>query len=476
MQMKNRIKHPKVFISYAWGSQEHDEKVIALATNLKGDGVDVVFDKWQLKEGNDTFKFMEKSVLDESITNVLILIDPIYAKKANERAGGVGTETQIISTEVYNKVEQRKFIPVVFERDVEGNVCKPQYLKGLLHFDLSMPDTYDTEYQRMVRTLYGIDTYKEPELGKPPVWLEEIPKVSYKSRVTSDFFRGTAGDAVKKSKFAENLEELKKQILGYEYAEKEVIPCYLELMPFRDEFLLLVKSTEYVQEGYKQIAKFLEELMYEIRRQQTNYANLKVSFVHECFIYVVAYYLKKCANEALRYVLNKTYFAGTSHFNQDADSYNCFYCYNDVLDSAICKRDGKNYYCGTAALWIENLNVEVCNKDEFVLGDLFCHSASLLISNYEKDWAWFPLTYVYNSDEYRGLFATYSKRLISKEHLENMMYVLNFESVDEFKQQYKNVEEKFHKGDLKEYRYSSCFETAKNFWNYIKTEELGTRN
>ncbi len=96
IQMKNRIEHPKIFISYAWGSQEHDEKVIALATNLKGDGIDVIFDKWQLKEGNDTFKFMEKSVLDESITNVLILIDPIYAKKANERAGGVGTETQII--------------------------------------------------------------------------------------------------------------------------------------------------------------------------------------------------------------------------------------------------------------------------------------------------------------------------------------------------------------------------------------------
>ena len=103
---------------------------------------------------------MEKSVLDESITNVLILIDPTYAKKANERAGGVGTETQIISAEVYNKVEQRKFIPVVFEKDDEGNICKPQYLKGLLHFDLSMPDKYDTEYRRMVRTLYGIDTYK----------------------------------------------------------------------------------------------------------------------------------------------------------------------------------------------------------------------------------------------------------------------------------------------------------------------------
>ena len=474
--MKSKIAHPKFFISYAWGSQEHDGKVIALATDLKTDGVEVVFDKWQLKEGNDTISFMEKSVLDESITNVLILIDPTYAKKANERAGGVGTETQIISAEVYNKVEQRKFIPVVFEKDDEGNICKPQYLKGLLHFDLSTPDKYDTEYRRMVRTLYGIDTYKEPELGNPPAWLEETPKVSYKSRVTSDFFRGTASDAVKKSKFDENLEELKSQILEYRYTEEEVISCYLELMPFRDEFLLLVKSAEYVQEGHKHIAKFLEELMYEIRRQKTNFANLKATLVHECFIYVVAYFLKKSANEALRYILNKTYFAGSSHFNQEADSYNCFYCFNEALDSAVCKRDDKGYSCGTAVLWIENLNVEICNKDEFVSADLFCHSASLLISNYEESWAWFPLTYVYNSDGYRGLFATYSKRLVSKEHLENMMYVLNYETVDEFKEQYKKVEEMFHNGELKEYRYNSRFETAKSFWNYMKSEELGIRN
>lgn len=471
--MKNRIEHPKIFISYAWGSQEHDEKVIALATSLKGDGVDVIFDKWQLKEGNDTFNFMEKSVLDKSITNVLILIDPIYAKKANERAGGVGTETQIISSEVYNKVEQRKFIPIVFERDDEGKVCKPQYLKGLLHFDLSMSDTYDTEYRRMVRTLYGIDTFKEPELGKPPVWLEEIPKVSYKSRVTSDFFRGSASEVVKKNKFSENLEELKKQILEYDHTKKDVIPCYLELMPFRDEFLILVKSSEYVQEGYIHIAKFLEELMYEIRIQLINYADLKMTFIHECFIYVIAFYLKKSANKALRYILNKTYF---SPYNQNADSYNYFYYYNGVLDKEVCERDNNNYPSGTAALWIENINVEVCNKDEFVLGDLFCHSASFLISNYKTDWAWFPLTYLYNTSNYWGPFATYSKRLVSKECLENTLFILGFESVDAFKKQYKSVEERLYNGYLKEYRFDSCYETAKNFWNYMKTDELGTRN
>ena len=474
--MKRKIEHPKVFISYAWVSQEHDDKVIALATNLKSDGVDVILDKWQLKEGNDTFKFMEKSVVDASVTNVLILIDPVYEKKANERSGGVGTETQIISPEVYNKVEQTKFIPVIFERDEDGNVCKPQYLKGLLHFDLSMPDTYDTEYQRMVRTLYGIETYKEPELGKPPAWLDETPKVSYKSRVTSDFFRGTASEAVKKNKFCDNLDDLKKQILEYEYTEVDVISRYLELMPFRDEFLLLVKSTEFVQNGYKQITQFLEEIMYELKKHRSYTPNLKVTFIHECFIYVVAYYLKKNANDALKYIINKTYFTGDSNFAHDVDSYNCFYGFSHDLDVAVNDRDNQNYYCGTAALWIENLNMDICNKEEFVSGDLFCYSASLLISNYENSWAWFPLTYVYNQDQSGGLFAKYSKRLISKEYMQNMMYILNYESMDEFKENYKKVETRLLNGELKEHRYNSCFVVAKSFWDYTRADDLGIKN
>ena len=109
-------------------------------------------------------------------------------------------------------------------------------------------------------------------------------------------------------------------------------------------------------------------------------------------------------------------------------------------------------------------------------GDLFCHSASLIIKNYEKDWAWFPITYVYNGDPYQGMFATYSKKLISKEHLENMVYILGFDSVEEFKEQYKSIEEMLKEGKLQEYRYNSAFETASIFWNYTKSEELGIRN
>ena len=98
---KRKIEKPKVFISYAWGTKQYQEKVTAFVERLVGDGIDVVYDKYDLSEGNDTYSFMEKCVKDETITNVLMLIDPKYAEKADAHSGGVGTETQIISAEVY---------------------------------------------------------------------------------------------------------------------------------------------------------------------------------------------------------------------------------------------------------------------------------------------------------------------------------------------------------------------------------------
>ena len=118
--MKRTIEHPKVFISYAWGSEDYRLKVRSFATDLMENGIDVLLDQWSLKEGNDTYAYMESCVTDESVTNVIILLDPTYSKKADDRKGGVGTETQIISPEIYGKVTQEKFIPVVFERDDNG--------------------------------------------------------------------------------------------------------------------------------------------------------------------------------------------------------------------------------------------------------------------------------------------------------------------------------------------------------------------
>ena len=73
---------PKVFISYCWSSPNHEDWVIALAERLVSDGVEVVFDKWDLKEGQDKFNFMETMVKSSGIHKVLIILDKKYSEKA----------------------------------------------------------------------------------------------------------------------------------------------------------------------------------------------------------------------------------------------------------------------------------------------------------------------------------------------------------------------------------------------------------
>lgn len=139
----------KVFISYSWAVQE---RVVELAERLIANGIDVVLDVYDLKEGQDKYAFMEQSVNDDTIDRVLIICDKTYAEKANNREGGVGDETVIISQEVYGQVKQEKFIPIIFEVDENNKAYCPHYIKSRIYIDLSTEDDrYETEYEKLLR-------------------------------------------------------------------------------------------------------------------------------------------------------------------------------------------------------------------------------------------------------------------------------------------------------------------------------------
>ena len=70
---------------------------------------------------------MEKMVTDPEISKVAIVCDEVYASKADGRSGGVGTETQIISREVYENQEQGKFVAIIPEKDDQGEAFLPTY-------------------------------------------------------------------------------------------------------------------------------------------------------------------------------------------------------------------------------------------------------------------------------------------------------------------------------------------------------------
>lgn len=163
---------PKVFISYSWSGAEHEQFVLELAAALRNHGVDAILDKWRLQPGQDKFAFMESMVTDPSVVKVLVLCDRKYKEKADQRAGGVGTESQIISAELYSKVTQTKFIPVVCERGDEGEEFLPVFMKGRIYVDMSSDEQWGDGLDQLLRQIYDRPLYPEPSLGATPDFLK----------------------------------------------------------------------------------------------------------------------------------------------------------------------------------------------------------------------------------------------------------------------------------------------------------------
>ena len=78
--MENPIK---LFISYSWTNQDHETWVLNLANDLVENGVHVIIDKWDLKEGQDSYSFMEKMVSDTEIQKVLIISEDRKSTRQN---------------------------------------------------------------------------------------------------------------------------------------------------------------------------------------------------------------------------------------------------------------------------------------------------------------------------------------------------------------------------------------------------------
>jgi hypothetical protein len=191
---------PKAFISYSWSSVTHQEWVLTLATRLREDGVDVSLDKWDLKEGHDALAFMERMVSDPSVTKVIVVSDKIYTEKADGRKGGVGTEAQIISPEVYAKSKQDKFCAVVTEMDPEGRPYLPIYYGSRIYVDLSNDDAYATNYDQLLRWIFGKPAHPKPSLGRPPSFVTDerspVLAVDAKFRRAADAIKQNASNSI----------------------------------------------------------------------------------------------------------------------------------------------------------------------------------------------------------------------------------------------------------------------------------------
>ena len=158
-------ENPRVFISYAWESEQIKEWVLRLATDLTTKGVNVILDRWHLRFGDDIAAFMDESVSNADY--ILLVCTPSYAEKSNERKGGVGYEQNIISGQLLTETSTRaKFIPLL--RLGNPSTALPRYLKSKLFVDFRDDDSYQSSLDQLLRHLFNASEHVPPIIGARP--------------------------------------------------------------------------------------------------------------------------------------------------------------------------------------------------------------------------------------------------------------------------------------------------------------------
>jgi hypothetical protein len=337
---------PKVFVSYSWTSDEHVEWVVALAERLVADGVDVVIDQWDFKEGHDKYAFMERMVTDKSVKKVLAVCDKRYADKADGRDGGVGTESQIISAEVYNKVNQEKFIPLLRERDERGVEVVPTYFKGKRYIDFSNDATFEEAYEQLVRNLFDKPARKKPPLGKPPAHLliEGAPTLLPAAKLDrlraavakdSPYTFGMLQEYL--DTFLDCMEQFRVAVSADdENFDDAVIQSVASFLAFRDSFVDMIAFVgQYMNtdECHERIGEFFDSLLVfqnrpaEVGRWSEEQFDNYRFILYELFLYTIAALIRVRAVEFAGFLIRREYcyadsVGGSKFLREGASAFN----------------------------------------------------------------------------------------------------------------------------------------------------------
>jgi hypothetical protein len=477
---------PKVFISYSWTSDEYADRVKSLAEKLRHNGVDVILDSWRLRPGQDKYVFMEQMVTDPEIKKVLVLCDKRYAERADHREGGVGTESTIISQEVYNQVDQEKFIPVIMERGPDGEIYLPTFIKSRIYIDLSDLNLFERGYEDLLRTLTGYPASEEPPLGKPPSYLFETNRPTspttfalraFDSALMADKRHSTGLARDYLDRLLEALKGLQIDVENVNEKDERdslMLNRLEEWNPLRNEWVSFLRTIcRYGTEArlFEAIPNFFESALALARARRQSQWNQHLHFVvHEAFLYTATVLLQEQKFDTVALLLSY-------HYREpERDSMQRFGIFThgetryleSLLNGIWSKQNNVSGYRYPNLTWLYRRA-----SDNLVSFDLLKEADLVLWLRYKLDsnpdvmislLSWFPLTVGSLSDyDWRVQNLPIFQRAASRRFFDQFKIVLGVDSKDDLLQRWDRVVPK-----------SSEFSGDKYWERIFNIEELAT--
>lgn len=414
-------KTPKVFISYSWSSEEYKQEIKGIAERLMHNGVLVELDLWDLKEGQDKYVYMEQCVSDEDIDKVLIFSDKAYAEKADNRQGGVGNETTIISPQIYNDAKQEKFIPIVMAKNEAGEPYLPQYLASRKYIDFT-GENYEGEYETLLRAIYEKPAYRKPVLGERPKWLDEdepssVNKIKRAARLSGKITNAAPNGTSLEDFIELYIEEIKHFYKGSYSTPEEFLDDFRDTREYRNAFLDFIKNVYKGENFGSKLAAAFEKLynsLYNIKAfkedgNHCGYDEFEIFRLHiwELFICVTAYMLEKGLHGDIHELLVHTYFLRVAPLGEreKPSSYTQFRVNPRFMEEQVKPRlEGdlnRMYTLVGHNIISEGEYKPIYTKENIVKADLFLYQVynGLKLDEFEEWGLWFPICYVYANPE-----------------------------------------------------------------------------
>lgn len=464
---------PKVFISYSWSNDDYQQWVIDLAKRLVHDGVEVKIDKWDLIEGHDKYVFMEQMVRADEIDKVLMLCDEKYQSRANAREGGVGDETQIISSNIYGSTQQEKFIPIVTERDQGGQSFLPSYLASRIYIDLSNDEIFEDGYEQLLRSIYKVPLHQKPQLGKMPSFLSERQVDHLKTsaiirRMESlidkhpNRLKSLSYDFTEK--FVEALSELSIQMKEGSILDELVYEKIEATIPLRDDFTSMLRllcdaevlESDFIVDFFEKIFVFTE--FREVGRFYESQFDHYKFLVNELYLHTSMILLEKKQYQVFAEIVNaEYYFDTTTYSGRGAQSIGSFRFYLYSLEER-----NKRLGLSKISLQAETIFTRAGKYGKAITEtDLILYYISKT-QNLDRG-TWYPNSYIYFKHSTPIKFLS---RLKSNRHFDAIKDIFSVSSAGEIKEKFNGIQ--YDRG------YGSSFESIPTIQEFINPEVIAT--
>lgn len=451
------MENPKVFISYSWCPKENQQRVLELANRLSSDGVHVVLDVWDLKDGQDKNKYMEQMVNNPSVSKVLLVCNSDYVEKANQRKGGVGIESTIVSEEIYTHADQTKFIPLVVERK-EGMDCVPTFAKSRIYIDMSFEADFEKSYDQLLRDIYEKPRYQRPPIGKMPSYLEqEEPKFlptanKVKSLSNAIYTNSNVKDFLIKDYtdlFIDSIKLYKidgRTINGDNFIDT-IEKSIDSMLPLRDDFIEFAKliirtqndAAEILVSTFERLVQVYEDEKISLYEGETlrdmAFDNYRY-FNYDLFVSLCALLVKEEKFVVLKELVCSHYCIITDSYvrRMTEVSFMRFRTFNYTLNKYKNNRDGGRRVSIVADL-VKRNSKTIAFQDK-VSADILLYYLSLMYpSNDMMERFWFPELCPYNNS------IEVLPKLASKRYFEKAKVLFNVNSVQEFQSKIISYEE-----------------------------------